>query len=61
MAANPLVLDTAKMEIRAQTLDASKARDVLGWEPVWTLERGLEETVRWYREHFAKMLSPVTR
>jgi CDP-glucose 4,6-dehydratase len=59
IAANPLVLGTARMEIRAQTLDATKAREVLGWEPVWTLGRGLEETVRWYGEHLRKVSSLV--
>jgi CDP-glucose 4,6-dehydratase len=30
-------------------LDSSKARTELGWRPHWSLERGLQETVRWYR------------
>lgn len=29
-------------------LDSSKIRSVLGWRPVWGLERGVRETVRWY-------------
>jgi CDP-glucose 4,6-dehydratase len=48
---DPIVLDTAKMEIRDQTLDASKARDVLGWTAAWSFEDGLRETVDWYRAH----------
>lgn len=30
-------------------LDSSKIRSVLGWRPVWSLERGVQETVRWYQ------------
>jgi CDP-glucose 4,6-dehydratase len=48
---NPIVLNTAAMEIRAQTLDASKARERLGWRAAWSLDDGLRETVAWYREH----------
>jgi CDP-glucose 4,6-dehydratase len=45
---NPLVLATATMEIRDQTLDATKAREQLGWKPQWSLDEGLRETVGWY-------------
>jgi len=30
-------------------VDASAAREMLGWRPPWALERALEETVAWYR------------
>jgi nucleoside-diphosphate-sugar epimerase len=30
--------------------DVARARDLLGWQPRFTLERGLEETIRWARE-----------
>ncbi len=30
-------------------LDSSKARQRLGWKPVWRLDRALEETVAWHR------------
>jgi nucleoside-diphosphate-sugar epimerase len=49
----PEILNTATMEIRDQTLDASKARAQLGWTPAWSLADGLAETVTWYREHLA--------
>ena len=45
----PVVLDIATHEIKDQTLDASKARAMLGWRPTWTLEAGLRETIPWYR------------
>lgn len=36
-------------EIQNQSLDTSKARQLLGWSPKWSLEEGLKETVAWYR------------
>ncbi|HEC35733.1 MAG TPA: NAD-dependent epimerase/dehydratase family protein [Anaerolineae bacterium] len=45
----PMVLADAPNEIQAQYLDSSKARRVLGWEPRYSLEEGLRETVEWYR------------
>lgn len=32
-------------------IDASRIRDELGWEPSFTVEQGLEQTVRWYLEN----------
>lgn len=32
-------------------LTIDKARAELGWTPRWDIERGLAETVRWYRAH----------
>jgi dTDP-glucose 4,6-dehydratase len=34
-------------------IDAGKARRELGWRPCVELERGLEQTVRWYLENRA--------
>jgi CDP-glucose 4,6-dehydratase len=47
----PQVLNEAQREIRHQYLSAAKARRVLGWAPLFTLEQGLERTVAWYRKH----------
>ena len=33
---------------RRYAIDASKLRDELGWEPRYTFERGIAETVDWY-------------
>ena len=46
----PVVLDQAQGEIRDQHLSAAKARQILGWDPQYSLQKGLSETVRWYRE-----------
>ena len=46
----PVILNTAKAEIRDQYLDASKARNLLGWSTKFSLHHGLELTVGWYRD-----------
>jgi CDP-glucose 4,6-dehydratase len=45
----PVIENRARAEIRDQHLDSSKAGRLLGWEPKWTLETGLTETIDWYR------------
>lgn len=44
----PIVLNEASNEIARQFLDASKARSVLGWQPLFALEEGLRRTISWY-------------
>jgi len=46
----PDVRNEASNEIRHQCLDSSKARHVLGWSPLFSLEEGLHKTIGWYRE-----------
>ena len=36
---------------RRYAIDASKLRGELGWEPRYTFERGIEDTVDWYLAH----------
>ncbi len=50
----PTILNEAKAEIHEQTLSSEKALRILGWQPVFTLEEGLEETVSWYKDYFTK-------
>jgi dTDP-glucose 4,6-dehydratase len=33
---------------RRYAIDATKMRDELGWEPSYTFERGIDETIDWY-------------
>jgi CDP-glucose 4,6-dehydratase len=47
-AIDPVVLNQATNEIRHQYLSAEKARRVLGWSPLYTLDQGLQATVQWY-------------
>jgi len=46
----PDVRSDAVHEIRRQYLSAEKAREVLGWRPLFTLAEGLRRTIDWYRE-----------
>ena len=48
----PIVLNEAEAEIKDQYLDSSKARRLLNWEPQYSLEQGLTETIGWYRQFF---------
>jgi len=49
----PVIQNIASSEIREQYLDASKARERLGWRPQYSMKEGIRETVDWYREHFS--------
>lgn len=54
MGRHDLELDvraTAGNEIPHQYLDASKARNMLGWRPAFDLEGGLRRTIGWYAKH----------
>jgi CDP-glucose 4,6-dehydratase len=48
----PDIRNEAANEIEAQCLDAERARRELGWRPLFTLDEGLTETIRWYRDFF---------
>jgi CDP-glucose 4,6-dehydratase len=49
-ALEPDVRNEAVNEIRHQYLTAERARKVLSWSPLFTLDQGLERTIAWYRE-----------
>jgi dTDP-glucose 4,6-dehydratase len=38
-------------QVYRHTCDATRARDLLGWEPKISFEAGLERTIRWYRDN----------
>jgi CDP-glucose 4,6-dehydratase len=48
----PMILNEASNEIRNQYLSSEKATSMLGWNPRFTLEDGLVETIRWYENYF---------
>jgi CDP-glucose 4,6-dehydratase len=56
MGANcqPQVLNQANNEIRHQYLSAARARQELGWKPLFDLDHGLERTIAWYRRFFSE-------
>ncbi len=47
----PEILGKAANEIDRQYLGIAKAKKLLGWEPEYTLDQGLKETIAWYKEH----------
>lgn len=50
----PEVLNETSNEIKHQYLSAQKAREVLGWQPGFSLEQGLEKTLAWYKAYFSE-------
>ncbi len=50
----PEVLGLPLNEVRDQYLSSKKAKEILGWSPVFTLDKGLDLTIDWYRDYFAK-------
>jgi CDP-glucose 4,6-dehydratase len=46
----PDVRNEASNEIRHQYLSAAKAKRLLGWEPIFTLDEGLSRTIAWYQD-----------
>jgi CDP-glucose 4,6-dehydratase len=49
----PSIRNEASNEIRHQYLSAARAHQILGWDPLFTLDEGLDRTIAWYREFFA--------
>ncbi|MEJ7615969.1 MAG: GDP-mannose 4,6-dehydratase [Pyrinomonadaceae bacterium] len=45
----PDVRNEASHEIRHQYLSAAKARRMLDWQPLFTLDEGLRRTIDWYK------------
>jgi CDP-glucose 4,6-dehydratase len=46
----PDIRNEATHEIQSQHLSAAKAKQVLGWCPLFDLDQGLKLTIDWYRE-----------
>jgi CDP-glucose 4,6-dehydratase len=59
-----LILNQVKNEIIHQYLSAQKARRLLNWEPEYSLDEALKETIDWYRRFLMphpELTSSVTR
>ncbi|MEC1412050.1 GDP-mannose 4,6-dehydratase [Bacillus safensis] len=50
----PRILNQGTHEIKHQYLSAEKARKLLDWKPDYSIDKGLEKTIEWYREFFQK-------
>ena len=46
----PDVRNEASNEIKHQYLSAAKAKRMLDWEPLYTLDSALQQTIRWYTD-----------
>lgn len=46
-------------DLRSNLVSATRARDVLGWEPEVPLDRGLRETLAWFAEEAVRARGPV--
>jgi CDP-glucose 4,6-dehydratase len=45
----PTILNEAQNEIPHQYLDSEKARRLLNWKPIYSLDEGLLRTIEWYK------------
>lgn len=50
----PKILNEAKGEIKMQYLSSSKAKELLGWEAQYPLDKGLPETIPWYETYIRR-------
>jgi CDP-glucose 4,6-dehydratase len=57
----PDVQNQSLKEIREQYLSAQRARELLQWAPIFTVDEGLELTIAWYRRMFEEQLARVGR
>ena len=48
----PIILNQINHEPKHQYLSAAKARNLLGWKPVYDFESGLIKTIQWYQKYF---------
>ncbi len=48
----PSILNQTTNEIKDQYLSAQKARNLLNWRPLYTLDEGVKETISWYENFF---------
>lgn len=45
----PIIQGNNNGEIKAQYLDSTKSKELLGWKPTFGIEEGLKKTVLWYK------------
>lgn len=57
----PDVRNEASHEIREQFLCAAKAREMLGWSPLFSLNEGLQRTIEWYRRYLSPPVARLLR
>ena len=50
----PKILGEAKNEIDRQYLAIGKVKKILKWQPKYTIDQGLKETIEWYKNNYQK-------
>ncbi|MCS6851512.1 MAG: GDP-mannose 4,6-dehydratase [Gemmataceae bacterium] len=55
----PDIRNEASHEIRHQYLSAAKARRLLNWKPLFTLDEGLRRTIAWYTDFLTGRTEPT--
>jgi CDP-glucose 4,6-dehydratase len=50
----PEIRNEVRAEIKHQFLSPRKAREMLGWKPVYPAEDALARTIRWYQDYFER-------
>jgi CDP-glucose 4,6-dehydratase len=53
----PKILDSTEAEISDQSLNADKAKKLLGWKSKYSLTEGLSRTASWYQNYLAAVKS----
>jgi CDP-glucose 4,6-dehydratase len=52
----PVVLDEVRNEIKDQYLSSAKIGKAIGWEPIWSREAAMVETMAWYAQYLGYKL-----
>jgi len=42
--------DLSNLEARSLELNSSRAREKLGWQPVWTQQQAVTESIAWWKD-----------
>jgi len=50
--------DAVERLVGSLTIDSSKIRRELGWEPPYTMEEGLKETAEWFKTLNSRSAKP---
>jgi UDP-N-acetylglucosamine 4-epimerase len=47
----PIFGPDRKGDIKHSNADINKAREMLGYDPIWSFDRGIKAVIEWYKEH----------
>ncbi|MFZ5500305.1 MAG: NAD-dependent epimerase/dehydratase family protein, partial [Candidatus Micrarchaeota archaeon] len=50
----PEILNSAKGEIKDQYLSSAKMKAAMGWKSLYSFDKGLDETIAWYRDYLSR-------